>query len=87
MVEFLHHASELRNIYYRIRAIRSVNARRRWYRLAQKEKAKLKHLGYHAEVIRLYALYLKDTTRQSRHSRFVQSFHEHRNAPIQLELF
>lgn len=79
--------SFLRNLYWHIRYVRSVNRRRGWYRKAQKEKARLAGLGYHREVVRLYALYLRNPFRESRLHRFEQAFEEYRNAPRQLELF
>jgi len=78
---------ELRAIYWRIRMVRFVNRRRKWYRRAAKEKARLAGLGFHPEVVRLYALHLRDTSRESRLIRFEQAFHEYANAPKQLTLF
>lgn len=85
--EFISHASGLRNAYWQIRAIRSVNRRRTWYRRAAKEKARLAGLGWDREVIRLYALYLKDPTREYRLERFYEAFEEVLRGPRQLCLF
>lgn len=59
-------AGGLRNIYWRIRASRRATDRRRWYRLAQKEKARLAGLGMDQELIRLYCLFLADPHREKR---------------------
>lgn len=79
MTDFLYYASDLRNLYWRIRAARNVNKRRTWYRKAAKEKGRLVALGYHPEVVRLYALHLRDTTREARLQRFEDAFREYAN--------
>lgn len=90
---FENEASLLRNIYWRIRATRSVNRQRKWYRQAAKEKARLAGLGFDPEVIRLYALSLKDTRREQRRQRFEEEFHAAKERPprppkpVQLTLF
>jgi hypothetical protein len=85
--QFLNDAGNLTAIYWRIRNTRFVNKRRKWYRKAAKEKARLAGLGYHPESIRLYALHLRDTTRENRLFRFEQFFEESQNFPKQLTLF
>lgn len=67
--------------------MRSLNRRRNWYRKAAKEKARLAGLGYALEVVRLYALYLANPTRENRFKRFVEAFHKPVEKPMQLELF
>lgn len=80
-------ASGFRNAYYRLRGCRSGASLRRWYRVAAKEKAHLRGLGYSLEVIRLYGLWLKAPDREARRARFVAAFDEFQNGPKQLELF
>lgn len=84
---FESHASGLRAAYWRIRAERSANRRRKWYRRAAKEKGRLAALGYDPEVIRLYGLALRDLRREDRMQRFYKSFDEALKAPEQLCLF
>lgn len=84
---FLDDASRFRNAYWRLRACRSSACLRRWYRVAAKEKGRLAALGWSDEVIRLYGLHLRDTTRHHRLVRFEQAFDEHLNGPKQLRLF
>lgn len=72
---FEHDASSLRNIYWHIRAARSANRRRRWYRRAAKEKGQLVALGWCCEVVRLYGLHLRDPARFSRRKRFEEVFY------------
>lgn len=85
--DFLFHASELRNRYWLIRGCRSVNRRRNLYRKAAKEKGQLVALGYSCEVVRLYALWLRDPSRENRYERFLSAFDHHLNGPKQLTLF
>ena len=84
---FYREAGQLRNVYWRIRDFRSQNLRRQWYRYAAKEKGRLAALGYDSEVIRLYALYLRDPRREKRLERFLEAFEESINGPRQLQLF
>ena len=77
-------ASKFRNIYWHIRAARSANRRRRWYRYAAKEKARLAGLGWSLEVVRLYGLHLRDTTREPRRYRFEKALYESEYWPVQL---
>ena len=87
---FLSHASNLRNVYWRIRACRSANRRRNWYRIAAKEKGHLVALGYSVEVVRLYALYLRNPHLERRLNRFEMMFHYYLTKPadpVQLLLF
>lgn len=79
--------SGLRAAYWRIRAERTPNRRRKWYRVAQKEKARLAGLGYSQEVVRLYALYLRNPKLESRLDRFQRALDEWQNGPRQLTLF
>lgn len=80
-------ASALRNHYWHIRFARSHNKRRNHYRKAAKEKGHLVALGYSREVVRLYALYLRNPAREDRLARFRQAFADHINGPRQLTLF
>jgi len=84
---FLKRSACLRNHYWMIRACRSANRRRNYYRKAAKEKGQLVALGYSLEVVRLYALWLRDPRREIRYERFLQAFDEHLNGPRQLRLF
>lgn len=85
---FLDDASGFRNAYWRIRACRGRSAcLRKWYRVAAKEKGRLAALGYSREVIRLYGLHLRDTTREKRLQRFELAFDEFLHGPKQLSLF
>ena len=84
---FENHAAALRNHYWHIRYMRSANRRRKHYRHAAKEKAQLVGLGYCSEVVRLYALYLRDPRREIRYKRFLQAFEESKHWPRQLTLF
>lgn len=85
---FLNDASGFRNAYWRIRACRGRSAcLRRWYRVAAKEKGRLAALGWSGEVVRLYGLHLRDTTREQRLQRFQMAFDEYLNGPRQLTLF
>lgn len=85
--DFLFQAVAFRSFYYRIRAARSSSARRRWYRLAAKEKGRLAALGVHPEAIRLYGLYLINPKRDDRYDRFLEAFKELPAVPQQLSLF
>lgn len=87
MNDFENHASQFRNYYWRIRACRSSACLRYWYRKAAKEKGHLLALGYSLEVVRLYGLALRDTSREVRRVRFEQAFDEFQNGPKQLRLF
>lgn len=62
-------AAELRNIYWRIRSDRRPSGRRRLYRLAAKEKARLAGLGFDGELIRLYCLCCANPHRAQRRKR------------------
>ena len=86
---FLEHAGGLVGCYWRIRMARG-NKRRNWYRKAAKEKGHLLALGYCPEVIRLYALYLRDLKRPNRYDRFCKAFQDSLTRPpdpVQLKLF
>ena len=87
MTEFLTLSTDLRNLYWRIRATRSMNKRRNFYRKAAKEKGRLVALGYSSEVVRLYALYLIDPRREKRFKRFLDAFHQPIESARQLTLF
>ena len=80
-------AARLRNHYYYIRFHRSHNKRRNHYRKAAKEKGQLVALGYSREVVRLYALWLRDPRREDRYKRFLEAFQEWQYGPKQLALF
>lgn len=85
--QFLEDAAALRNTYWFIRYQRCHNRRRKFYRKAAKEKAALRGLGWDDEAVRLYCLYLRDTSREHRFYRFRQAFDEALNGPKQLRLF
>lgn len=70
----------LRNIYWYIRASRRGAERRRFYRMARKEKARLAGLGFDQELIRLYCLSLADPKRENR----VRRLHEEGRKALQL---
>lgn len=80
---FLEAASDLRNAYWFIRYSRFHKDRRRHYRRAQKEKARLAGLGFHPEAIRLYRLHLMRPDCETRYARFLAVL----EAPEQLTLF
>lgn len=65
-------AGQLRNLYWRLRATRRGAERRRLYRLARKEKARLAGLGIDQELIRLYCLHLANPGRENRFRRLEQ---------------
>lgn len=85
--EFEAHAVGLRNVYFFIRSERFVGKRRKWYRQAAKEKARLTGLGVDSGVLRLYALWLRAPHREHRLHRFKEAFEEAANGPRQLRLF
>lgn len=85
--EFENLAASFRSYYWRIRAERSANQRRRWYRYAAKEKARLAGLGIPCEVIRLYGLSLRNPRSEERRQRFEQVFKDAEKWPVQLSLF
>lgn len=86
-LRFINDASRFRNAYWRIRSCRSSSCLRRWYRVAAKEKGRLAALGWSGEVVRLYGLYLRDTSREKRLQRFELAFDEYLHGPKQLSLF
>lgn len=63
-------ASRLRHVYWHLRASRTGAKRRAMYRAADKEKARLRGLGWAAEAIRLYCLWLIDPDNEKRRRRF-----------------
>jgi hypothetical protein len=70
MVEELEQqAADLRNLYWFIRLSRRTSERRRYYRIAHKEKARLAGLGFDQELIRLYCLCLANPKREGRYRR------------------
>jgi hypothetical protein len=80
---FIEDAQPLANVYWFIRYSRWPAERRKHYRRALKEKARLAGLGYDREVIRLYRLWLKRPWCQVREKRFHEAF----ESPEQLTLF
>lgn len=80
-------AAALRAIYWRLRAERQINKRRRWYRLAAKEKARLAGLGYDQEVTRLYCLWLRNPRLERRRDAYYHAFDCLLHGPYQLPLF
>ena len=58
--------SELRQLYWRLRAIRAYDsaARRKWYRRIKIEKDRLENLGFSAEHLRLYCRYMANPLEQ-----------------------
>ena len=87
MDEFEQQASFFRHAYWRVRAARTSAQLRKAYRVAAKEKARLRGLGYHPEVVRLYGLWLRCPDNEARRQRFEKTFHESGGWPVQLELF
>lgn len=85
--QFLNDAGNLTAIYWRIRYTRSVNKRRKWYRMAAKEKGHLVALGYAPEAVRLYALYMRNPSLERRYKRFLEEFQKPPEPIIQLTLF
>lgn len=83
--EFEEQAVFYRQLYWRIRATRFVNLRRKWYRRAAIEKARLSGL-VPLEVVRLYGLWLKAPGNEKRRQRFEQVFEQSRSWPEQLTL-
>lgn len=79
--------SGFRGAYWRLRYERQTNRRRKWYRLARKEKARLAGLGIPQELMRLYGLHLRRPNCQKRQQRFLYALEEFRNGPRQLALF
>lgn len=77
----------LRATYWRLRSERTHNKRRKWWRHAAKEKARLAGLGYDQEVLRLYCLYLRNPQNEQRLQRFENAFDEWVKGPRQLTLF
>jgi hypothetical protein len=84
--KFENDANELRCIYWFIRWCRLSKDRRRHYRRAQKEKARLAGLGYQREVIRLYCLSMKNPKNEARRKRFEEYFVESLYHPRQLQV-
>ena len=76
-------AQPLANTYWWIRASRFGSPRRKHYRRAAKEKARLAGLGWDQELIRLYGLYLRNPMREKRLQRVEEWFER----PEQLRLF
>lgn len=70
---FIRDSFRLRQAYWQIRGTRSLAVRRRFYRLAEKERGALLSRGWPVESIRLYCLHLADPRREARLNRFVQS--------------
>lgn len=87
MDDFELQMAALRAAYWRLRAERQTNKRRRWYRLAAKEKGRLAALGFDRDVVRLYCLWLRDPSLEYRYHRFRAALDEAQNGPKQLCLF
>lgn len=85
--EFVFLVSGFRGAYWRLRYERQTNRRRKWYRLARKEKARLAGLGIPEELMRLYGLHLRRLDCQKRQQRFLDAFDDFRNGPRQMTLF
>lgn len=63
----------LRSAYWRIRAARFPKDRRRWYRVAAREKKRLLNAGVcDSEALRLYCLHLANPKRDERLLRLAQ---------------
>lgn len=69
-------ASRLRNVYWHLRAARTGAKLRAMYRAADKEKGRLRGLGWCPEAIRLYCLHLKRPDDEVRRLRFVVALHQ-----------
>lgn len=81
------HFMNLRHIYWRLRMARRSKDVRRFYRQAQKEKARLLGLGFDAETVRLYRLHLKRPDCPYRFRRFSERVRGVEFVARQLRLF
>lgn len=85
--EFVFVTTAFRAAYWRLRYERQTNRRRKWYRLARKEKGRLAALGIPQELMRLYGLHLRRPNCQKREQRFLDALEEFQHGPRQLTLF
>lgn len=72
--KFFEDAQPLVNAYWWVRWARFGTPRRKAYRRAAKEKARLAGLGWDQELIRLYGLYLTNPRREKRLQRVEEWF-------------
>lgn len=70
--------AELRQLYWRLRAIRAYDnaARRKWYRRIKIEKDRLEDIGFSAEHLRLYCRYMANPREQCNALNRLRSFEE-----------